>query len=57
VGRPSGATFAVLESAPEVLKMNFGFFFVTLQVDDRFLDKSGAKVIEENRHHVEVHGT
>ena len=41
--------------------MNFGFFFVTLQVDDRFddrfLDKSGAKVIEENRHHVEVHGT
>jgi len=57
VGRPSGATFAVLESAPEVLKMNFGFFFVTLQADDRYLDKSGAEVIEENRHHVEVHGT
>ncbi len=36
----------VLKRAHKMLREQFGFFFVTLQVEDRCLDESGAEVID-----------
>lgn len=40
---------AVLETAHAMLRERFGFFFVTLQVEDRCLDESGAEAIDITR--------
>lgn len=39
----------VLETAHAMLRERFGFFFVTLQVEDRCLDESGAEKIDITR--------
>jgi len=36
----------VLKEAHQMLRERFGFFFVTLQVEDRCLDESGAEMID-----------
>ena len=40
---------AVLQAAYAMLRERFGFFFVTLQVEDRCLDESGAEAIDITR--------
>ncbi|WP_342635554.1 cation diffusion facilitator family transporter [Antarcticimicrobium luteum] len=40
---------AVLKAAHSLLRERFGFFFVTLQVEDRCLDESGAESIDVTR--------
>ena len=42
-------TREVLERAHALLKSDFGFFFVTLQVETRCLDESGAETIDVTR--------
>ena len=39
----------VLKAAHGMLRDRFGFFFVTLQVEDRCLDESGAEMIDITR--------
>ncbi len=39
----------VLETAHDMLRKRFGFFFVTLQIEDRCLDESGAEQIDITR--------
>lgn len=42
-------TQRILETAHAMLRDRFGFFFVTLQVEDRCLDESGAETIDLTR--------
>ncbi|MFP3920459.1 MAG: hypothetical protein ACLFPA_05420 [Dichotomicrobium sp.] len=38
-----------MEAAHDLLRERFGFFFVTLQVEDRCLDETGAEKIDITR--------
>lgn len=40
---------SVLVRAHDMLRERFGFFFVTLQVEDRCLDESGAEPVDITR--------
>ena len=49
-------TQALLKDANTMLKSDFGFFFVTLQIETRCLDESGAKKIDVTRGAAETGG-
>jgi cobalt-zinc-cadmium efflux system protein len=40
---------AILRSGNELLKKQFGFFFVTLQIEDVCLDESGTEMVDVTR--------
>ncbi|RFF28026.1 MULTISPECIES: cation diffusion facilitator family transporter [unclassified Wenzhouxiangella] len=44
--RDDGDASAVLKTAYEMLKSNYGFFFATLQIEQECLDESGAEDID-----------
>jgi cobalt-zinc-cadmium efflux system protein len=44
-----GDAQAVLKSAHRMVREKFGFFFVTLQVEDVCLDESGAEAVDVTR--------
>ncbi len=46
----------VLSAAHELLREKFGFFLVTLQVEDRCLDETGSEDIDITRSHAVGHG-
>ena len=54
---PEAEPGQVLETAHDLLREKFGFFFVTLQVEDRCLDETGAEMIDIARQLMEGHGT
>lgn len=49
-------THALLERAYAMLKSEFGFFFVTLQIETRCLDESGAEKIDVTQPHGQPKG-
>ena len=44
--RDGGHPREILKAAHQMLRERFGFFFVTLQVEDRCIDESGAEAID-----------
>jgi len=44
--RDGGHPQEILKAAHQMLRERFGFFFVTLQVEDRCIDESGAEAID-----------